>query len=99
MVQIEFLKQLWKNCLRQSRLEDVLHTASGENQIITIAALTDGLSSQQVEYKGNDLLSISFEEKLQANLLEWAQTSNGYTSSIDDRKIYKDIYALLADIE
>ena len=46
MVQIEFLKQLWKNCLRQSRLEDVLHTASGENQIITIAALTDGLSSQ-----------------------------------------------------
>ncbi len=98
MVQIEFLKQLWRNCLKQSRLEDVLHTASGESKIITMAAFSDRLPSQQVEYKENNLLSMSFEEKLQASLEKWAQTSHSFTSNIDEQQFYKDIYALLANI-
>ena len=97
MVQIEFLKQLWRNCVKQSRSEDVLDTASGESKMIAIAAFPDRLPSRKVEYKENDLLSMSFEEKLQANLIKWAQTSN-ITFNIDEQQFYQDIYAIFSNI-
>ena len=97
MLQIEFLRQLWRNCLRQSWLEEVLHTASTDKTVV-ISVNPKHKPLQKVEYRENDLLTISFEEKLRANLVKWAQTSLCVTSSIDKQQFYKDVYALFGNI-
>ena len=97
MLQIEFLRQLWRNCLRQSWLEEVLHTASTDKTVV-ISVNPKHKPLQKVEYRENDLLTISFEEKLRANLVKWAQTSLCVTSSIDKQQFYKDVYATLGNI-
>ncbi len=98
MLHIELLRQLWKIFLGQSWLEGMLNTVSGETKTILISGKTNKLPPQQVEYKENDLSSLSFEEKLQASLMAWAQTSSGFISKIDEQKFYEQIYANLGNI-
>ena len=98
MVQIEFLKQLWRNCLRQSRLEEVLHTANGKSQAIEIATIANQLPSQKVDSCENDLLSSNFEKKLEASLIKWAQARNDFASKIDEGQFYQQIYAMFGNI-
>ncbi|MEO0840608.1 MAG: pentapeptide repeat-containing protein, partial [Cyanobacteria bacterium J06643_5] len=98
MVQIEFLRQLWRNCLRQSWLEEVLHTASRETKTVAISLNPKHKASQQVEYKENDSPVLSFARKLQVSLIKWAQINFCVASSIEKQQFYQDIYTLLGNI-
>jgi uncharacterized protein YjbI with pentapeptide repeats len=101
MVQIENFKQLLRNCLRQLWLEEMVHKSWGETKIIDFAANANSNRGQdkQVEFTRNDLGELSFEEKLQASLTKWAQTSSiGANSNIDQGLFHSDIYVILGHI-
>lgn len=84
--------------MRQSWTQGVFHTASGESKTVVISVNPNSSPSEPIESSEDDSPVLSFEEKLQVNLVNWGQTNLCVTSNIDKQRFYKNIYGLLGNI-